>query len=244
MSYFGRNIRKIRAAKNISQSTFADLFKLTRASIGAYEEGRAEAKVDTIIEIADYFQLTLDQFLKKELTINDIYHIAEKSKKIEQIDQQNKHETEVPLVKLSEYNEFVQNMHKLQFVKALQTIKLPGLIKKSMAFEYSETIQTSINSGLRNGDILIAQNISPNDIEKIFKNQIYIVIFNTDLFLGQLDTNLHGKLSFSENAIQIDDVSVKAIWSVYQIISSKMPFSDQIEIRLQNIENQLKKLIE
>jgi transcriptional regulator with XRE-family HTH domain len=53
MSYFGRNIRKIRAAKNISQSSFADLFKLTRASIGAYEEGRAEAKIDTIIEIAD-----------------------------------------------------------------------------------------------------------------------------------------------------------------------------------------------
>jgi hypothetical protein len=188
--------------------------------------------------------LTLDQFLKKELTINDIYHIAEKSKRIEQIDQQNKLETEVPLVKLAEYKEFVQNVHKHQYVKALQTIKLPGLIKKSMAFEYSDTIRTSINSGLRNGDILIAQNISPKDIEEIFKNQIYIIIFHNELFLGQLDTNILGKLSFSDNAILIDDASVKAIWSVYQIISSKMPFSDQIEIRLQNIENQLKKLLD
>ncbi|NJO92287.1 MAG: helix-turn-helix transcriptional regulator [Chloroflexia bacterium] len=82
MSYFGRNIRKIRNAKKISQTAFADLFHLKRGSIGAYEEGRAEAKIDTIIEIADYFRLSLDQLLRKELTINEIYHIQERSRKI------------------------------------------------------------------------------------------------------------------------------------------------------------------
>ncbi len=75
MSYFGKNIRKIRNAKKISQAAFADLFNLTRASIGAYEEGRAEAKIDTIIEIANYYDLSLDKLLKEELTLNDIYHI-------------------------------------------------------------------------------------------------------------------------------------------------------------------------
>lgn len=89
MSYFGRNIRKIRNAKKISQTTFADLFNLKRGSISAYEEGRAEAKIDTIIEIADYFQLTLDQLLKKELTINEIYHIHERSRKLQQTKKQN-----------------------------------------------------------------------------------------------------------------------------------------------------------
>jgi transcriptional regulator with XRE-family HTH domain len=84
MSYFGKNIRKIRNAKKISQTAFADLFNLKRGSIGAYEEGRAEAKIDTIIEIAEYFKLTLDQLLRKELTINEIYHINERSKKLKQ----------------------------------------------------------------------------------------------------------------------------------------------------------------
>lgn len=82
MSKFGKNIRKIRNAKNISQTAFADLFNLKRGSIGAYEEGRAEAKFDKVIEIAEYFQLTLDQLLRKDLTINEIYHIREKSKKL------------------------------------------------------------------------------------------------------------------------------------------------------------------
>ena len=74
MSFFGKNIRKIRIAKKMTQSEFAKLFELKRTTVGAYEEGRAEAKIDTIIKIADYFKLSLDQLLRKEITINDIFH--------------------------------------------------------------------------------------------------------------------------------------------------------------------------
>jgi len=74
MSYFGKNIRKIRIAKKMTQTEFADLFDLKRTALGSYEEGRAEAKIDTIIKIADYFKLSLDQLLRKELTINEIFH--------------------------------------------------------------------------------------------------------------------------------------------------------------------------
>ncbi len=82
MSYFGRNIRKIRNAKNISQTEFAKLFNLTRASIGAYEEGRAEAKIDTIISIANYFEISIDALLVKELTLNEIFHLSERTKSL------------------------------------------------------------------------------------------------------------------------------------------------------------------
>ena len=46
MSHFGANIKKIRSIKKLSQSAFADLFSLTRSSVAAYEEGRAEPKYD------------------------------------------------------------------------------------------------------------------------------------------------------------------------------------------------------
>ncbi len=58
----------------MTQTEFADLFELKRTALGSYEEGRAEAKIDTVIIIADYFKLTLDQLLRKELTINEIFH--------------------------------------------------------------------------------------------------------------------------------------------------------------------------
>jgi len=77
MSFLGKNIRKIRIAKKMTQTEFAELFELKRTAVGAYEEGRAEAKIDTIIKIADYFKLSLDQLLRKELTINEIFHFKD-----------------------------------------------------------------------------------------------------------------------------------------------------------------------
>ena len=74
MSYFGKNIRKIRITKKLTQTEFAELFDLKRTAVGSYEEGRAEAKIATVIKIADYFKLSLDQLLRKELTINEIFH--------------------------------------------------------------------------------------------------------------------------------------------------------------------------
>ena len=74
MSFFGKNIKKIRVARKLTQTQFAELFDLKRTAVGAYEEGRAEAKIDTIIKIADYFDLTLDQLLRKEITVNEIFH--------------------------------------------------------------------------------------------------------------------------------------------------------------------------
>jgi transcriptional regulator with XRE-family HTH domain len=244
MSYFGRNIKKIRVAKNISQSTFAELFKLTRASIGAYEEGRAEAKIDIVIEIAEYYQLTLDQFLKHELTLNDIYHIREKSNRLELPNHVHKDEIEIPLVKIEELDEFVHKYNNHTYLSGLQRIKLPGIIKNSLSLEFSSSIIAPLNSGLRDGDLLIAQQILHKKFDQIIKYQIFIVLTNVELFLSRIDTNLGKKMQFSEKVLDIDDESVKAIWSVYRVISNKMPISDQLEIRMQNIENQLKKLTE
>ncbi|MCI5056343.1 MAG: helix-turn-helix domain-containing protein [Flavobacteriales bacterium] len=72
MSFFGKNIRKIRGFKGLSQAAFAEIFDVNRSNIGAYEEGRAEPKIDLIIEIAKYFSISLEDMVGKELTINDI----------------------------------------------------------------------------------------------------------------------------------------------------------------------------
>ncbi len=73
MSYIGKNIRKIRISKKLTQTEFAELFDLKRTAVGSYEEGRAEPKIETLIKIADYYKLSLDQLLRKELTVNEIF---------------------------------------------------------------------------------------------------------------------------------------------------------------------------
>jgi len=71
-SILSKNFKKLRLFKSMNQTEFAELFDLKRSSIGAYEEGRAEPKLDALIKISDYFGLTIDDIVKGELTVNKI----------------------------------------------------------------------------------------------------------------------------------------------------------------------------
>jgi len=76
LSFIGVNIKMIRQAKRMSQAEFANLFNLSRPSVGAYEEGRSEPKVDTIIQMSRHFNISIDTLLTKKLTINELYSIG------------------------------------------------------------------------------------------------------------------------------------------------------------------------
>ncbi len=71
-SILSKNIKKLRLFKNLNQAEFAALFQLKRPSVGAYEEGRAEPKLDTLIKISNYYELPIDLIVKAELTVNQI----------------------------------------------------------------------------------------------------------------------------------------------------------------------------
>ncbi len=72
MSIIGKNIKKIRTVKGLNQTEFGKIFNLTRGSIGSYEEGRAEPKIETLKEIAKKFSITLDSIITTELTVNQL----------------------------------------------------------------------------------------------------------------------------------------------------------------------------
>ncbi len=134
MSFLGVNIRKIRAVKKLSQTEFAKLFDLTRSAVGSYEEGRAEAKIDKIIEISDYFGISLDAFLKKKLTVNEILHYDKR--KIEQ----NCHGLSVliPFVAFSRHIQYAENYKFKDYIDRLPRISLPDVEKNWRSFEFSD----------------------------------------------------------------------------------------------------------
>lgn len=67
-----KNFKKLRLFKSLNQTEFAELFDITRSSVGSYEEGRAEPKLETLLNVADYFKLKIDDIVRKELTVNQI----------------------------------------------------------------------------------------------------------------------------------------------------------------------------
>lgn len=61
MSNIASNLKYIRKKKGLTQQQFADLMEIKRASVGAYEEDRAEPKYELLKKIAEYFDLTMDE---------------------------------------------------------------------------------------------------------------------------------------------------------------------------------------
>ena len=72
MTKIGANIKKIRTTKGLSQQAFAELFALTRGNISSYEESRAEPRIETVMQIANYFSIPLHQFITENLSIHQI----------------------------------------------------------------------------------------------------------------------------------------------------------------------------
>lgn len=57
----GRNIRNLRIKNEVKQNTLARELNMRRQTISAYERGITLPDIYSLIDIADYFNVTLDE---------------------------------------------------------------------------------------------------------------------------------------------------------------------------------------
>lgn len=63
---FGEKLLALRKAKKVSQAEVADYINLTVAAYQNYENGRREAGYETIVKLADFYEVTTDYLLGRE----------------------------------------------------------------------------------------------------------------------------------------------------------------------------------
>jgi transcriptional regulator with XRE-family HTH domain len=68
MSFAGKNLRHLRKLRGWTQEEFANKLKIKRSLVGAYEEERAEPRLEVLEQICSIFKLSLDELLLKDLT--------------------------------------------------------------------------------------------------------------------------------------------------------------------------------
>src|SRR6201996_3053064 len=68
MSIISSNIKFLRKKKGLTQQQFADQINIKRSLVGAYVEERAEPKYDLLKVIAAFFEISIDDFIKEEIT--------------------------------------------------------------------------------------------------------------------------------------------------------------------------------
>jgi transcriptional regulator with XRE-family HTH domain len=67
MSIAGKNLKYLRKLRGWTQEEFANKLGIKRSLIGAYEEERADPRLEVLEVVSEMFKLTLDELLRKEL---------------------------------------------------------------------------------------------------------------------------------------------------------------------------------
>lgn len=236
----------------MSQTAFADLFGLTRASIGSYEEGRAEPRIDTIIQIANHFSITLDQILKKEMTVNELYQFDIFKDEFQNNDGRKnnllvrKHpETKMAFVGRDREEAYLQGYEDEGFIKQLPQLQLPvKLAKGARAFEHFGHEMQFDNRGLLSGDIIVAVPFDAKALKKDQQGFLFTIVTENGIFTRRLGNagkeqtwscdNTNGK------AIKTKTSDLLEVWEVVGVFSTNLQSPGNLEERLSLLEQQLK----
>lgn len=248
-SHIGENIKKIRQAKKISQADFAKLFNLARPSVGAYEEGRSEPKIETIIQMAEHFKISIDVLLTRQLTVSEIYSFDQLNKKLDKVHQnkssRSKTGKEVALVRISHYLEYIVNIDKKDFTASLEQTNIP--INKSgtwRVFEVNGSEMEYQHHGLHHQDLLAC---IKKDKENLQTGAISVVVHKSGILTRRIKAITTDMLILSADDPSFEDITILTedaleYWQAEGVFTTYLQAPSRLEERILKIEEELKKL--
>lgn len=246
MSSFGKNVKKIRGVKKMSQQVFADLFDLKRATLGAYEEGRSEPKIDTIIKVANYFSITIDDMLTKEITINQLLSFDEG------ITTDMNHMVKASFVDVPYVNEFNIGLFIPEFINTNSYQSLPKITvpfheeQNVLAFAVQDLMMVYKEEGLYPGDIVLGIQKNVNEIDS---GKAVIAIVNHKIHVRRLYKQ-NKEFSLEADHVNIPPVLLQpedsiSFWEISAVLLNRYPnYVSNLEDRINSIDEKLKNITE
>src|SRR6266481_4125148 len=78
MAISNQNLKYLRKLRGWTQEEFTQKLRIKRSLLGAYEEERAEPRIDVLAVVCDIFKLTLDEILRKDLSDDKTNYLAKR----------------------------------------------------------------------------------------------------------------------------------------------------------------------
>ena len=248
MSLFGKNIRKIRTVRAMSQQSFAELFDLKRGTLGAYEEGRSEPKIDTLINIANYFSIPVGDLLTKELTVNQLLKFKGDLETPDlELDKNNF--TKIPCITPEIRNEYLKYHENPNFINDLPSLNLPINNNAELRGFIVDDLEMSEDSaGFYPKDIVIAQKVSKSNYQNLESSCLFLIISSERILLRRI-FQVNKKFILKADHKGIDDVElkhsqIKEMWEVKYTFFHRVPEirNTDIKEKLSFLEDEFKKL--
>jgi transcriptional regulator with XRE-family HTH domain len=122
MAISNKNLKYLRKLRGWTQEEFAQKLRVKRSLIGAYEEERAEPRIDILEVVCDMFKLTMDDILRKDLSDTKSNYMARR-----RAIKLASGRSDIPFVPVKAAAGYLAGYADPEFVDELNTFTLPML---------------------------------------------------------------------------------------------------------------------
>lgn len=242
---FGKNIKKIRGVKGLSQQSFADLFGLKRGTLAAYEEGRSNPRLETVIKIASHFNIEMDELLKSELTVNRLLQFNDRIT----TETQNLPVQQfaiIPCIVEALEPDFIHQGGGPNICQRLPKLQLPLPESKGyIGFTvHSAEMMRVGGGGYLPKDVVIGKKMEPANFEKV-KPGTPVLVMTRQQLIFRLANSMEDRWVLEAaaeglDAIMIPFAEIVQSWEICHVFHWKLPaLNDSLELRLMELERRI-----
>jgi transcriptional regulator with XRE-family HTH domain len=218
MSQAGKNLKYLRKLRGWTQEEFANKLKIKRSLLGAYEEERAEPRIEVLETVSSIFKITLDELLLKDIGGAKGGTYLEKRRQLKM----SASVAEITYVPVKAAAGYLAGFADPEFIDELNTFTLPMLGAGSYrAFEIVGDSMLPTQSG----SVIVGERIE--DLDSVKSSNTYIVVSRTDgIVYKRVLKNNRSKTKVtlvSDNPTyqpyQVNAEDILEVWQAQMIIS-------------------------
>ncbi len=170
MSLAGKNLKHLRKLRGWTQEEFAVRLGIKRSLLGAYEEERAEPRIDVLEVVSELFKLSLDELLLQNLSDSQGGYLAKR-----RAQKMASGVAEIQFVPVKAAAGYLAGYADPEFIDELNTFTLPML---SSGFYRAFEIVGDSMLPTPSGSVIVGEKV--DDMDDVRNSNTYIVISRSE----------------------------------------------------------------
>ena len=238
MSQAGLNLKYLRKLRGWTQEEFAAKLGIKRSLVGAYEEERADPRLDVLEVVADIYKLSLHELFLKDLSVESGSYLMKRRKQKMMTEERNV----IHFVPVKAAAGYLSSYADSEFIDELNTFTLPML--SGGHYRAFEIIGDSMLP-TPSGSIIVGEKTESAD--EIKNNNAYIVVSRSEgIVYKRVVKNAKSKNKLtlvsdnpSYQPYQINAEDVAELWAA-QVVIGKVAAQQRWDVNsLANLVNNL-----
>ncbi|MEP2511452.1 MAG: helix-turn-helix domain-containing protein [Reichenbachiella sp.] len=251
------NIKFLRKKFGYTQETFAESIGIKRSLVGAYEEGRADPRLNNLLRMSELFNVSVDTLISKvvsELSEDELHQAEEGSSRILAISVDSEENENIELISQKASAGYMNGYADPTYIENMPKFQLP-MLPKNVTYRAFEISGDSMLP-LQPGTVIIGEYLE--NISHIKNGKTYVLLSKEEGIVYKRVFNYveeNGKLFLvsdnkSYSPYQVDAKDIIEVWESKAFISIDFPDAngkedltiEELSGIVKNLQNEIIKL--